>query len=109
MGKSKKPLRWLRLDNAAKIYPAARRQGWSNVFRLSVTLRETVDRQVLQSALDVTARRFPSICVRLRRGLFWYYLQQLRQAPALWEESCYPLTYMPREEIRRCAIRVIAY
>lgn len=102
-------LRWMRLDNAAKIYPAARRQGWSNVFRLSVTLRETVDRQVLQSALDVTARRFPSICVRLRRGLFWYYLQQLRQAPALWEESCYPLTYMPREEIRRCAIRVIAY
>ena len=102
-------LRWMRLDNAAKIYPAARRQSWSNVFRLSVTLREPVDKQVLQSALDVTARRFPSICVRLRRGLFWYYLQQLRQAPTLWEESSYPLTLMSREETRRCAIRVIAY
>ena len=102
-------LRWMRLDNAAKIYPAARRQSWSNVFRLSVTLRETVDKQVLQSALDVTARRFPSICVRLRRGLFWYYLQQLQKAPALWEESSYPLTHMSREETRRCAIRVIAY
>lgn len=102
-------LRWMRLDNAAKIYPAARRQGWSNVFRLSVTLRETVDRQVLQSALDVTARRFPSICVRLRRGLFWYYLQQLQQAPVVGEESNYPLTLMSRQETRRCAIRVIAY
>ena len=102
-------LRWMRLDNAAKIYPAARRQGWSNVFRLSVTLREPVDRQVLQSALDVTARRFPSICVRLRRGLFWYYLQQLGKAPALREESSYPLTLMSPAETRQCAIRVIAY
>lgn len=102
-------LRWMRLDNAAKIYPAARRQSWSNVFRLSVTLREPVDKQVLQSALDVTARRFPSICVRLRRGLFWYYLQQLQQAPSLREESSYPLTLMSRSETRRCAIRVIAY
>ena len=102
-------LRWMRLDNAAKIYPAAQRQSWSNVFRLSVTLREPIDRQVLQSALDVTARRFPSICVRLRRGLFWYYLQQLRKAPDLREESSYPLTFMSRDETRRCAIRVIAY
>jgi len=36
-------LRWLRLDNAAKIYPAARRRTWSNVFRLSATLKEPVD------------------------------------------------------------------
>ena len=54
-------LRWMRLDNAAKIYPAARRQNWSNVFRVSVTLKETVDKEVLKSALDVTIRRFPSI------------------------------------------------
>ena len=102
-------LRWMRLDNAAKIYPAAQRQSWSNVFRLSVTLRERVDVPVLQSALDVTARRFPSVCVRLRRGLFWYYLQQLRQAPVVREENSYPLTLMSRREVRRCAIRVIAY
>ena len=56
-----KKLRWLRLDNAAKIYPAARSQRWSNVFRLSATLQETVDVTVMQAALDVTVRRFPSI------------------------------------------------
>lgn len=102
-------LRWMRLDNAAKIYPAAQRQSWSNVFRLSVTLRETVDRQVLRSALDVTVRRFPSMCVRLRRGLFWYYLQQRSQAPEIREESSYPLTLMSRREVRQCAIRVIVF
>lgn len=74
-------LRWLRLDNAAKIYPAARRRNWNNFFRLSATLDEAVDREVLQSALDVTVRRFPSIAVRLRRGAFWYYLEQLQKAP----------------------------
>lgn len=102
-------LRWLKLDNAAKIYPAARRQNWSNVFRMSATLTEEVDVATLQSALDVTVRRFPSIGARLRRGIFWYYLQQLEHAPAVQEECCHPLTRMSRDEIRQCAFRVIAY
>lgn len=108
MGPSSK-LRWMRLDNAAKIYPAARRPQWSNVFRLSVTLTEPVDEAVLQSALDVTARRFPSIATRLRKGLFWYYLQELAHAPAITAESSYPLTRMGRKETRKCAFRVIVY
>jgi acetyl esterase/lipase/NRPS condensation-like uncharacterized protein len=102
-------LRWLRLDNAAKIYPAARTQNWSNVFRLSATLKENVDTDVLRNALDVTIRRFPSIAVRLRRGVFWYYLQQIAEVPDIREESSYPLTKMSREEISRCAFRVIVY
>ena len=102
-------IRWMRLDNAAKIYPAARRQNWSNVFRLSATLTEEVDRAVLQSALDVTVRRFPSIGARLRRGVFWYYLEQLTHAPQIKDECSYPLTRMDRDEVRQCAFRVIVY
>lgn len=102
-------LRWLRLDNAAKIYPAARTQNWSNVFRLSATLTEPVDMAIMKTALDVTVRRFPSIAVRLRRGVFWYYLEQLSEVPEIREESSYPLTRMSREEIRKCAFRVIVY
>ena len=102
-------LRWMRLDNAAKIYPAARNQNWSNVFRLSATLKETVNPAVLQTALDVTVRRFPSIAVRLRRGVFWYYLQQLKTVPEIMSECSYPLTRMSKAETRRCAFRVIVY
>ncbi len=102
-------LRWLRLDNAAKIYPAARRQNWSNVFRLSATLTEEVDIKVLKSALDVTVRRFPSMAVALKKGLFWYYLEQLSEAPEIREENAYPLSPMSKEETHRCAFRVIAY
>ena len=76
-----KALRWLRLDNAAKIYPAARRKNWSNVFRQSATLTDEVDKAVLESALEITVKRFPSIAARLRKGLFWYYLQQIDSPP----------------------------
>ena len=102
-------LRWLPLDNSAKIYPPARNQNWSNVFRVSATLTEAVDKDVLRSALDVTVRRFPSVAVRLRRGVFWYYLQQIAEVPEIREESSYPLTQMTNGEMRKCAFRVIVY
>ena len=102
-------MRWVKLDNAAKIYPAARRKNWSNLFRQSVTLTENIDVRVLQNALDVTVKRFPSIAARLRKGAFWYYLQQVESAPQISEEHSYPLVFMNREEMRKCAFRVIAY
>ena len=109
MGNDKKKLRWLRLDNAAKIYPAARNHNWSNIFRLSVTLTEAVDRQILSQALDLTVQRIPSIAARLRRGLFWYYLEQVSHSPAIRKEAACPLLPMPKWEARKCAFRVIVY
>ena len=106
---SKKSLRWVRLDNAAKIYPAVRRKNWSNVFRQSVTLFEDVDTAVLKSALDITVKRFPSIAARLRKGVFWYYLQQVESAPEIREEYSYPLTYMSKPEMGKCAFRIIVF
>ena len=102
-------LRWMRLDNAAKIYPAAKRRNWNNFFRLSATLTETVDVAVLRSALDVTVRRFPSIAVRLRRGVFWYYLEEIPHTPPIQEEKSCPLAHVPFQEVRRCAFRVLVY
>ena len=102
-------LRWMRLDNAAKIYPAAKRRNWNNFFRLSATLTEPVDTEVLRRALDVTVRRFPSIAVRLRRGAFWYYLEEIPKAPAIQPEKSCPLAHAPFYEVRQCAFRVLVY
>ncbi len=102
-------LRWMKLDNAAKIYPAAKRRNWNNFFRISATLTEPVDTAVLRTALDVTARRFPSIAVRLRRGVFWYYLEQIPHPPAIQEEKSCPLAHVPFREVRHCAFRVLVY
>ena len=106
---NERKLRWMHLDNSAKIYPAAATSRWSNVYRLSATLTEEVDREVLQSALDVTVRRFPSIAVRLCRGTFWYYLEEIAHAPNVKDELSYPLARMPFDDIRSCAFRVLIY
>ena len=106
---NKNKLKWVRLDNAAKIYPAARRKNWSNVFRQSATLNEEVDIAVLKDALDIIVKRFPSIAARLRKGFFWYYLQQVDVVPEIKEEYSYPLVFMCKEEMRKCAFRVIVY
>ncbi|MBR5949216.1 MAG: alpha/beta hydrolase fold domain-containing protein [Clostridia bacterium] len=102
-------LRWMRLDNAAKIFPAAKRRYWNNYFRLSATMFEDVDRAALKSAMDVTMRRFPSIAVRLCRGFFWYYLEEISSAPEISEEQPWPLAHTPFDAINKCALRVIVY
>ncbi|MCR5142068.1 MAG: hypothetical protein K6C68_06025 [Ruminococcus sp.] len=107
--KPKRQLRWMKLDNAAKIYPAARRRNWNNVFRLSVTLKEDVDPEVLQQALDRVIIRFPSIAVRLRHSTFWYYLEEIPRAPRVMKEFSYPLTHFPFDDILTCAFRVLYY
>lgn len=105
----KKPLNWVKLDNAAKIYPAVRRKNWSNIFRQSATLIEDIDKKALSSALAVVVKRFPTIAAKLRKGAFWYYLQEIEFPPEIMDEYSYPLTFMSRKELRRCAFRVIVY
>lgn len=97
---------WSRLDNAALIFPASRRRGWQNVFRISADLSEPVDRDVMQSALEVTVKRFPLISSRLRTGMFWYYLEQT-DAPEIIKDGSYPLMHHHFHEVRKCAIRVL--
>lgn len=100
---------WRRLDNAALIFPAAQRRNWSNAFRISFTFADPVDPDVLQRALARVAPRFPSVVVRLRRGLFWHYLEELETPPAVQADTWQPLVGMTGGDVRRCAIRVLYY
>lgn len=100
---------WLRLDNAAKIFPASMRRGWSNVFRLSVSFREPVEPAALERAVKKVAKRFPSVFVHLGKGAFWYYLEEGRVPPAVGNEGCQPLLPMTKKEMRRSAIRILRY
>lgn len=100
--------RWMRLDNAALIFPAALRKTWSNAFRIAVTFADPVDPAILSTALEHVIPRFPSICVRLRRSLFWHYLEEV-PAPRVREDSYQPLMWMKLSDIRRCCIRVLYY
>ena len=91
---------WLKLDNAAKIYPAAKRRTWVNLFRLSATMSETVDPEILKSALKITAKRFPYISVAVKRGLFWYYLEETDLLPEPKKDGPYPLMTVSYTHLR---------
>ena len=97
---------WLKLDNAAKIYPPSRTRGWAAMFRLSVTLTEPVDPVVLAQAQRSVLKRFPAFAVRLRRGLFWYYLERMEGAPILQQDVGNPLVRMDLRENGRFLYRV---
>lgn len=90
--------RWMKLDNAAKIYPAAMRRGWKALFRLSATLTEPVDPLMLLEAQRSTLARFPGFALKLKRGVFWYYLEHNEGGPAVGPDGAYPCAPMSFKE-----------
>lgn len=66
---------WLRLDNAAKLYPAVKNNELTSVFRITADLKEPVQIIPLKEALKVVEQRFPYFKVNLKIGFFWYYLE----------------------------------
>jgi hypothetical protein len=89
-----KKANWYRLDNAAKIVPSTARGANTRVFRLTCELTEDVDQDVLQEALDETAKEFPFFNCVLHRGIFWYYLEDSNLRAVVEKENspaCLPL------------------
>ena len=73
--------------HAAKIYPAARSSRWNAVFRMSAVMKDEVDPEILQRALDDVIDRFPTFRVTLKKGLFWYYFQYIDEKPKIEKEK----------------------
>lgn len=81
---------WIKLDNAAKIFPPTVRGSNSQVFRLSCELDLAIDPDILQQALRETISVFPIYQYVMRKGLFWYYLEGTAQMPRVREEYKHP-------------------
>jgi NRPS condensation-like uncharacterized protein len=66
---------WFKIDNAGKLFPIITEKYRASYFRLSVVLKEIIDPVVLQRVAEKTLYRFPNFNTRLRKGLFWNYLE----------------------------------
>ncbi|GHU38558.1 hypothetical protein FACS1894190_00360 [Spirochaetia bacterium] len=88
---------WLRLDTAAKLYPATTTKQESMVFRLVCELNETVDCGILQNALDTSLQSFPFYRSVLRHGIFWFYLEKTDIKPQVSKESTSPCSALYNE------------
>jgi len=67
---------WYKLDNVAKVFLANHNKRDTRVMRVSCMLNEEVDSGLLQQALDTTVMMLPEFQVRIRRGVFWHYIEQ---------------------------------
>ena len=66
---------WRKLDNAALAFPLVTGENDTRVFRFYCQLKEEVDSDILQQALDRTMEKYPLFQAVLRKGLFWFYLE----------------------------------
>lgn len=82
---------WYRIDNIAKIYPALAGTRSMTMYRIAATLTIPVEPEILQRALDSVMQRFPFFKVRLRKGLFWAYLESNPHRLLISEDTHNPL------------------
>ena len=93
---------WSRLDNAAKIFPSTSERSDTRVFRFSCQLTEPIVEDLLQQAVLSAAETFPQYLVVMKRGIFWYYLEQTSLRPVVDEERhrpCAPLYFAERPSL----------
>lgn len=105
-----KEIRWERLDNTAHLFPVIAGESMSNVYRISVTLSEPIQPELLQQALDIVLPKFDGFNLRLRQGVFWYYFEENgKPAPRVREEQNFPCRYIHQNKNHSYLFRVTYY
>ena len=85
---------WRKLDNSAQIFPIISNKKFSSVFRISTVLNEKVSADILKKALKIVLNNFECFKVRLKKGFFWYYLDNNNEEPIVEKENNYPCKYI---------------
>ena len=88
---------WYKLDLSAIVYPTLQRRDFSSVYRLSVLLKEEIQPDILQKAVDMALPRFPTYKAAIRTGVFWRYLEpNNRPGPFVQKDvknQCQPMNF----------------
>ena len=88
---------WYKIDNVAKVFLATVDKRDTRAMRVTCTLKEEVDPELLKQAVLSAIEDRPQMQVRIRRGLFWHYMEDTSILPTVREEDdriC-PLLYTP--------------
>ena len=103
-------VRWDKLDNTAHLFPSIAGESMTNVYRISVTLKEEVQVEFLQRALDMILPKFDGFNLRMRTGVFWYYFEENgKKAPKVTEEAMFPCRFIRQNKNRNYLFRVTYY
>lgn len=97
---------WIKLDNAAKIFPSVSSKYRSNMFRIAFSLTETIDKDILQEAVNLSIRRFKIFKIKLKSGLFWNYFEENKKMPEVVKEDPYILEPLEKYQSKGYLFRV---
>ena len=101
------PKTWYKLDLSAIVYPTLQRKDFSSVYRLSVLLHEPIRPDILQQAVDITLKRFPTYKTAIRKGVFWRYLEpNHRPGPFVQPDIRNFCMHMPFKSKNRYLLRI---
>ncbi len=101
---------WEKLDNTANVFPVIADETMTNTYRIEACLSEDIDAGLLQQALDIVLPKFPGFNLRMRAGLFWYYLEENgKPAPRVQIEDNYPCRYIHANKNNSYMFRVTYY
>lgn len=78
---------WYQVDNVAKVFLATCGNRDTRTLRVSCTLTTAIDPALLQEALLETIHIRPQFQVRIRRGIFWHYMEETHITPVVKEET----------------------
>lgn len=78
---------WYKLDNIGILYSSTKNNKIPKVFRYSAITKDNIDENVLQKALNKTIEVFSNFNVNLKKGLFWYYLEETNKVNKVTKEN----------------------
>ncbi len=91
---------WYRMDNVAKVFLASYNKRDTRSFRVSCTLKEEVEPELLDIALKEAVKERPQYQVTIHKGLFWHYMEESDIEPEVTEEDDRPCPLLYGAEMK---------
>ena len=89
---------WYKVDNVAKVFLATAAKRDTRTLRVSCTLWDEIDPELLQEAVLLAIQERPQFQVRIRRGIFWHYMEDTDIQPVVtWSTAEFVLSFISQE------------
>ncbi len=98
-----------KLDTMAKLYPSVASKNNTSVFRISIVLKEKIDKNALQLAVNMIYERYHLYFKRLKNGIFWNYFDNNYLHFKVEEEKACPCTSILAGENNGYVLKVLYF
>ena len=101
--------KWYKIDNAGKLFPAVTDEQCTSTYRISIMLTESIQPEILQQAVDIVLKRFPTMIVKINKGVFWDFFSENKERILIMPEQEYPCSPIHAEQNNGHMLRIFYY